>query len=259
MWGARRCWIWDFPDKHHRNKCSWELSVGHWVISSVMSTMTLKFHFSNPQIRNIVFYLPSGEVQLFFSLSQIHCLLWLLKYLFRQTSLSLSLSLSLNLQRLQPRQSLWLLKIGFIKEMNAQFSPFFPSSISAKPKYQIAFKGKVNVYLGWGETGEQGRRKAALALSISYSISSLINPTTNVFFSTTHAWVEKIKLREPNIEPQQWFACGFKQSRVKYTQVLDSSTCTPSCLVFNTWVCYPVYQEGTFENKVTLPWWLLGS
>lgn len=93
--GARGGWIWDFPDKHLRDKRSCQLSVGHWAISSVMSMMTLKFHFPNPQIWNIVFYLPSGEVEsFFFFLSQIHCLLWLLKYLFRQTSLPLSASIS---------------------------------------------------------------------------------------------------------------------------------------------------------------------
>lgn len=64
--GARGGWIWDFPDKHLRDKRSCQLSVGHWAISSVMSMMTLKFHFPNPQIWNIVFYLPSGKVESFF-------------------------------------------------------------------------------------------------------------------------------------------------------------------------------------------------
>lgn len=184
--GARGGWIWDFPEKHLRDKCSCQLSVGHWAISSVMSMMTLKFHFPNPQIWNIVFYLPSGEVESFFFFSSHEstaCCDSLNIYSDKPAFLFLPQSLQDAAQAISVTIKKWALL-----KKRIQFS-LFSSSISATPKYQIVFKGKVTIYLGQGVNGEQERRKSS-SNTESIVSNQLFNQSHHHYiFSGVHAWV----------------------------------------------------------------------
>lgn len=97
------------------------------------------------------------------------------------------LSLPQSLQDAAQAISVTIKKWALLKK-RIQFS-LFSSSISATPKYQIVFKGKVTIYLGQGVNGEQERRKSS-SNTESIVSNQLFNQSHHHYiFSSVHAWV----------------------------------------------------------------------
>lgn len=136
--------IWDFPDQRLRKQMQLPLVCGS--LSGIIFNVhnDTKISFSQPSNMKYCILLAFwGSTVIFFPLSQTRCLLWLFKSLF-----SLIIS-SLILQDAALAISMSIKKPRFIKRW--MHFPLHSSSTCTKPKYQVGFKGKANVYLAGKE------------------------------------------------------------------------------------------------------------